>query len=98
MPVVKHFLLILVAALASSILGALFAAIVALVSPEFVRTLFSQPISGSVTRYAVGIGMVWGLFLGTAVMSFSLLIGSLARLARALEAKREGSRDEVSGG
>jgi uncharacterized integral membrane protein len=98
MPVVRNFFLILVAALGSSILGALFAAVVALVSPEFIRTLFSPPVTGSVTRYAAGVGMVWGLFLGTAVMGFSLLIGSLAKVTRALEARREGSRDERSAG
>ncbi len=96
MSVVRHFFLILAAALGSSILGALFAAVVALVSPEFVRTLFSQPMTGSVTQYAVGVGMVWGLFLGAAVMGFSLLIGSLGKLTRALEARRDRSRDEAS--
>ena len=98
MRVVRNFLLILAAALGSSILGALFAAVVALVSPEFVTTLFSQPVTGSVTRYAAGVGMVWGLFLGTAVMGFSLLIGTLAKLTRALEGRREESRDEASAG
>ena len=98
MPVVRNFLLILIAALGSSILGALFAALVALVSPEFVRTLFSPAVTGSLTRYAAGLGMVWGLFLGAAVMGFSLLIGSLAKLSRALEGRRERSRDETSAG
>lgn len=96
MPVLRNFLLILLAALGSSILGALFAALVAFVSPEFVRTLFSPPVTGSLTRYAAGLGMVWGLFLGTAVMGFSLLIGSLGKLTRALDARRDSSRDESS--
>lgn len=95
MPIVRNFLLILLAALVSSILGALFAALVALVSPEFVRTLFSPPVTGSLTRYAAGLGMVWGLFLGTAVMGFSLLIVCLGKLSRALEGRRERSRDET---
>ncbi len=98
MRVVKNFLLILAAALGSSILGAIFAAVVALVSPEFVTTLFSRPVTGSVTRYAAGVGMVWGLFLGTAVMGFSLLIGTLAKLTQALEARHQESRDEASAG
>ena len=93
MPVVRNFLLILLAALGSSVLGALFATLVALVSPEFVRTLFSPAVTGSLARYAAGLGMVWGLFLGTAVMAFSLLIGSLGKLSRALEGRREASRD-----
>lgn len=93
MPVLRTFLLIVLAALGSSILGALFAALVAAVSPEFVRTLFSPPVTGSLTRYAAGLGMVWGLFLGTAVMAFSLLIVSLGTLTRALDARRDRSRD-----
>ena len=98
MAVIRNFLLILAAALVSSILGALFAVIVAFVSPEFVSTLFSPHIDGSVTRYAAGVGMIWGLFLGTAVMAFSLLIASLVKLTRALDAKRKEMPDEASAG
>lgn len=93
MPVLRNFLLIVLAALGSSILGALFAALVALVSPEFVRSLFSPPVTGSLTRYEAGLGMVWGLFLGTVVMAFSLLIVSLGKLARALDTRRDAPRD-----
>jgi hypothetical protein len=35
--------------------------------------------------------MVWGLFLGTAVMAFSLLVAAIVRLTKALDANR--SRD-----
>ena len=98
MPVVRNFFLIVLGALGSSVLGALFAVIVALVSPQFVTGLFSQPVSGSVPRYAGGVGMVWGLFLGTAVMAFSLLIAGLSRLTRALDAQRRESRDETPAG
>jgi hypothetical protein len=80
----KYFLYVVGAALASSILGAVFACVVALVLPEFVKTLFSTSVTGSLVRYAAGAGMVWGLFLGTAVMAFSLLLGVLGRLVRAL--------------
>lgn len=95
MSVIRNFVLVLAAALVSSILGALFAVIVAIVSPEFVRSLFSPQASGSVARYAAGVGMVWGLFLGTAVMAFSLLIASLVKLARALDGKRSDSLDQT---
>ena len=80
----KYFLYVVGAALASSLLGAVFACAVALISPEFVKTLFSTSVTGSLVRYAAGVGMVWGLFLGTVVMAFSLMLTVLGRLVRAL--------------
>ena len=68
--------------------GGLFGAIVAVVSPELIRSLASSPVPDSIVRYAAGLGMIWGLFLGVAVMGFSLLISPLVRLTRALEANR----------
>ena len=85
---VRYFLTIVGAALGSSVLGGVFGAIVAVVSPEFVSGLASSPVPTSLTRWAAGMGMIWGLFLGTAVMGFSLLISTLVRLTRALEANR----------
>jgi hypothetical protein len=89
MKLVSNFLIIVAAALGSSVLGAIFACVVALVSPEFVRTLFAVPAGASVVRYAASLGMIWGLFLGAAVMGFSLLITTLVRLTRALDAGRD---------
>jgi hypothetical protein len=40
--------------------------------------------------------MVWGLLLGAAVMGFSLLVGSFAKLARALEGRPGRSREPAS--
>jgi hypothetical protein len=44
----------------------------------------SQAASVSIVRYAAGLGMICGLFLGAAVMGFSLLINILIRLTKAL--------------
>ena len=88
MSFVRNFLWIAGAALGSALLGGLFGSVVALVSPEFVRGLASAAAAASIVRYAASLGMIWGLFLGTAVMAFSLLISALVRLARALEAGR----------
>jgi hypothetical protein len=85
---IRNFLSILAAALGSSVLGGIFAAVVALVSPEFVRGLAESKAPESIVRYAAGLGMIWGLFLGTAVMGFSLLISTLVRLTKALDANR----------
>ena len=70
MTFLRCFLYIVGGALASSALGGLFASVVALVSPEFVSTLFTRDASGSLVRYATAVGMIWGVFLGTAVMGF----------------------------
>jgi len=91
---VRNFLSIVGAALGSSILGGIFGSVVAVVSPEFVKSLTAPPETGSLVRYATGLGMVWGLFLGTAVMGFSLLIAAVVRLTKALDANR--SRDRVA--
>ena len=47
----------------------------------------SFEVSESPARYAAGLGMVWGLFLGTAVMAFSLGIAAVIRLAKALDGR-----------
>jgi hypothetical protein len=90
MTFLRYFLYIVGGALASSALGGLFASAVALVSPEFVRTLFAQEASGSLVRYAAAVGMIWGVFLGTAVMGFSLLLVTLIHVARVIRKKADG--------
>ena len=72
--VIKSFLYVLVAALASSALGGLFGCVVALISPEFARGLFSSQGTDSIVRYSAAVGMIWGLFMGAGVMGFVLLI------------------------
>jgi hypothetical protein len=90
MTFLRYFLYIVAGALASSALGGLFACAVAVVSPEFVSTLFGRSAAdGSLVRYAAGVGMIWGLFLGTAVMAFSLLLVTLIHIARLMKKKSE---------
>jgi len=85
----RYFLYIVGGALVSSILGGLFACAVALVSPEFVSTLFGHDAHGSLVRYAAGVGMIWGVFLGTAAMGFSLLLITLVQIARVIRKKAD---------
>jgi hypothetical protein len=86
---VRYFIYIVAGALASSVLGGVFACVVALVSPEFVSTLFGRGADGSLVRYAAGVGMIWGLFLGTAAMAFSLLLVTLIHIARVMKKKSD---------
>ena len=89
MSFVRYFIYIVAGALASSALGGLFACVVALISPEFVGSLFGRGTDGSLVRYAAGVGMIWGLFLGTAVMGFSLLLVTLIHVARIIRKKSD---------
>ena len=89
MTFLRYFIYIVGGALASSVLGGLFACVVALVSPEFVSTLFGRTADGSLVRYAAGVGMIWGLFLGTAVMGFSLALVTLIEIARVIRKKSD---------
>src|SRR5438093_8909946 len=70
-----YFLLVLLGSLLSAGIGAAFGALVAMVSPEFVKSLFSlKPEHGSVFRYASSVGMIWGLFIGVGVSCFACLL------------------------
>ena len=62
---------------------------VALISPEFVGSLFGRDVAGSVVRYAAGVGMIWGIFLGTAAMGFSLFLVTLIHIARVIKKKSD---------
>ncbi len=90
MTFLRYFIYIIGGALASSALGGAFACVVALVSPEFVSTLFGRDAAaGSLVRYAAGVGMIWGIFLGTAAMGFSLLMVTLVHIARVIKKKTD---------
>ena len=89
MTFIRYFIYIIAGALVSSLLGALFASVVSLISPEFVRSLFSPPVGASLARYAAAVGMIWGIFLGTAVMGFSLLLVTAVQVAKLLKKKAD---------
>ena len=84
-----YFFCIVAAALASSVIGGLFACVVAFVSPDFVKGLFSPAAGTSLPRYAAAVGMVWGIFLGTAVMAFSLLLVTAVHVAKLIKRKSD---------
>jgi hypothetical protein len=78
-----YFLLVLFGSLLSAVLGGGFGSLVAKVSPEFVRGLFSlKAEDGAVTRYAFSVGMIWGLFIGVGVSSFACLLTTVLRIIR----------------
>jgi hypothetical protein len=79
--VIKNFLLILAAALLSAVIGGLFAAGIALLSPEFVTGLFGPKVD-SLVRYAAAVGAVWGIFIGAAAMAFVFAVAAIANWFR----------------
>jgi hypothetical protein len=85
----RYFIYIVAGALISSLLGGLFACVVAFISPEFVKGLFSPPEAASLARYAAAVGMIWGIFLGTAVMGFSLLLVTIVEAVKLLKKKAD---------
>ncbi len=84
MKFLRHFLYVVLAALGSSVLGALFGVGIAFISPDFVRGLFGTSESTDLIRYAAAVGMIWGLFLGTGVMGFTLALSTLVLSVRIL--------------
>jgi hypothetical protein len=93
MTFLRYFVYIVAGALVSSLLGGLFASLVSFISPEFVKGLFSPPDGAALSRYAAAVGMIWGVFLGTAVMGFSLLLVTVLQVARLLKKKADDHPD-----
>lgn len=79
----SYFLLILGGALLSAVLGGIFAWIIALISPDFVRDLVA---GGSprvdIVGYAAAMGMLWGLFIGAAAAGFGCFLSTAMQLIR----------------
>jgi hypothetical protein len=88
MTFLRYFLFVLGAALLSALVGGIFASTVALISPEFVKGLFSPPEGASLPRFAAAVGMIWGVFIGAAVMGFCLGLVTLVQIARTLTKKK----------
>ena len=79
---VGFFVIIVVGALASAILGGAFAALIAAISPEFVAGLFGSEAQESVVRYSTAVGMIWGLFIGAAASGFACVLAAVIKILR----------------
>ena len=91
-----YFVCILLAALGSAAVGGIFAALIALISPEFVRGLFPIAAEGSLTRYAAAVGMIWGVFIGAAAMAFSLGLVTLLQVAKLFKKKSDDEPKKIT--
>lgn len=72
----RGFLLILAAGVLCAVLGGLFGAGIAALSPELVAELFGSKAASGPARYAGAVGAIWGLFIGAGAMAF--VIGAAA--------------------
>lgn len=80
---IGYFLLILGGSLLSALLGGLFALALAMISPEFIRSLFSLSTQDTaMPRYAFTVGMIWGLFIGAAVSGFACFLSVVLKIIR----------------
>ena len=79
---VGFFLIILIGSLASAVIGGAFAAIIAVISPEFVSSLFGHEVEQGVIRYALAVGMIWGLFIGAAVSGFACFLAAIIKILK----------------
>ena len=83
------FVVVLVGALLSALVGGAFGAVVASVSPAFVSSLFSQQAEAGIVRYACAVGMIWGLFIGAAVSGFACFLAAIIKILRIRFEKKE---------
>ena|SRR5258705_13983799 len=96
MTFLRYFFYVLGAALLSAVVGGIFAAVVAVISPEFVKGLFTPKDGTLLPRYAAAVGMIWGVFIGAGVMGFCLGLVTLVQIAKVFTKKK--SEDETQGG
>ena len=79
---IGFFLIILCGALLSAIVGGVFAALIGIISPEFVSSLFGSDAAQSIVRYSFAVGMIWGLFIGAAVSGFACFLAAFIKILR----------------
>lgn len=79
---IAFFLIMLVGSLLSALIGGVFGALVATISPEFVAGLFSHKAEAGIARYAFAVGMIWGVFIGAAVSGFACFLAAVIKILR----------------
>jgi hypothetical protein len=92
------FVIIVVGSLLSAFLGGAFGALVAAISPEFVKSLFGADAGESVVRYSFAVGMIWGVFIGAAVAGFACLLAAVIKILRIrFEFKKDQEANKTGG-
>lgn len=79
---VGFFCIILVGSLLSALVGGLFGAAVATISPSFVSELFHPKAEQGLVRHAFAVGMIWGLFIGAGVSGFACFLAAVIKILK----------------
>ena len=79
---IGFFLITVLGSLLSALLGGIFGATVATISPELAQSLFNETAAENITRYAFAVGMIWGLFIGAAVSGFACFLAAIIKILR----------------
>jgi len=95
MTFLRYFFYVLSRPLLSAVVGGVFAAVVALISPEFVKGLFTPQDGASLPRYAAAVGMIWGVFIGAGVMGFCPGLVTLVQIAKVFTKKKSEGESQV---
>ena len=88
MTFLRYFLFVLGAAILACLIGGVFAAVAAMISPEFVVGLFAPPEGASLTRYPAAVGAIGGVFIGVGVMGFCPGLVTVVQIATLLTRKK----------
>lgn len=79
---IGFLVIIVIGSIVSSILGGIFAATIATISPEFVSGLFSKASAEGIIRYSFAIGMIWGIFIGAAASGFACFLAAIIKILK----------------
>ena len=77
---IGFFVIVLVGSLVAAVVGGIFGAVVALISPEFVGSLFGT--EKHLARYAFAVGMIWGVFIGAGASCFACFLAAVVKIFR----------------
>ena len=77
---IVFFAIVLFGSLGSALVGAVFGALVAVISPELIESLFSP--KNNITGYAAAVGMIWGVFIGAAAAGFACFLAAVIKILR----------------
>jgi len=88
MVAIRFFVIVLAGTLIASVVGGAFGALVALVSPEFVGSLFGK--EANIMRYAFAVGMIWGVFIGAATSCFACFLAAVIKIFRFRFERKQG--------
>jgi hypothetical protein len=88
MTFLRYFLYVLGAAILASVVGGVFASIVALISPEFVKGLFSPLMAHRCRDTRQQLARFGECFIGAGVMGFCLALVTLVQIAKVFTRKK----------